>query len=289
MTSKEVRIMILSLEEILDLKEENVFKIEIEHNTFWVYTQKEDTPTTHHLQGKTFIKLYRNYLRKVPSLRECVQITTLNVENNLIKRLSHLPPFLTEFYCGHNCLGELPLLPDTLRVLHCGDNLFEKLEIVSPNLVSLSCSNGRLRSLIVKAKTLERVWCQSNNLTTLIIESEKCSWLKCSRNRLTNLSLPDNLKTLICSANELKSISRLPNSLITLNLNNNPLLFVPFSAKRPQFVIIDGFPSRFHSKENYETNYRIQNMIRVCAMIVFEECGLINDFLRDELFGLFVG
>lgn len=275
--------------EKIELKKENVSKIEIEKNSLWVYKQGVDAPQTHNLQGKLILGLNDNFLRKVPSLKECSQITFLDIGNNLIKRLSYLPPLLTQFCCAHNCLKELPPLPETLQGLHCGDNLFKELEVVAPNLLSFSCSNGRLRSLIVKAKTLKMIWCTSNKLTNLIVESEECLQLECADNKLTSFSIPDRLETLICQANELKSIPRLPNGLVTLNLYNNPLIFVPFLPKRPRFVTFSGDARKFHSKENYDANYKIQNMIRTLAMVVFEECGLINDFLRDELFGLFVG
>ena len=76
--------------------------------------------------------------------------------------------------------------------------------------------------------SLRNLWCSNNELTSLPNLPNSLIDLYCHINKLTSLpNLPDSLKKLYCWKNQLASLPKLPNSLQNLNCYNNKLTLLP--------------------------------------------------------------
>jgi Leucine-rich repeat (LRR) protein len=76
----------------------------------------------------------------------------------------------------------------------------------------------------VLPESLKILWCSCNQLTVLPILPDGLKKLYCSYNKLTVIPiLPDSLELLWCHSNRLTSLPKLPESLHYINYRNNPV------------------------------------------------------------------
>ena len=157
-------------------------------------------------------------------------ITKLNVSyTNRTSLPENLPQSLRYFYSPYNKLTSLPdNLPQRLQDLYCSDNQLTSLPDKLPqNLYVLDCSYNQLTSLPDKLpQSLQKLYCYDNQLTSLPDNlPQSLQILGCYDNRLISLPdiLPQSLEELYCSNNQLTILPDLPNSLIDIDLFDNPL------------------------------------------------------------------
>jgi hypothetical protein len=93
----------------------------------------------------------------------------------------------------------------------------------------LRCNNNHFLSSLPKLPNgLKELDCSYNQLTSLPELPDSLEVLNCSGNQLTSLpKLPDGLKKLECSNNQLTSLPELPDSLEVLDCSHNQLTSLP--------------------------------------------------------------
>ncbi len=182
-------------------------------------------------------------------------IRNLQLSDNRLTELSHIPT-QTEFLdCSGNELKRLEGLPDSLRILICKHNPISTISFInnnplSANLRELDCNYCLLTCLPDLPHTLQKLDCSQNlylaklPVLPVALKYLKCSMcvltelpelpdslmdLDCSHNKITYLPvmLPTNMDTLNCSANKLTWLPELPNSLTELDCRNNNLTIFP--------------------------------------------------------------
>lgn len=145
------------------------------------------------------------------------------------KTLPDLPDVLHVLDCNYNEITLLPdKLPDTLEELICHYNHLTKLPDDLPNtLRKIWCCFNRITQLPAKLPdNLLELDCAYNNLTCLPDDLPVgLKILECYDNQLTFLpdNLPAGLEELICNNNKLSILPDLPNTLMYVGLENNPL------------------------------------------------------------------
>lgn len=161
-------------------------------------------------------------------------IRNLQLSDNRLTELSHIPPGLDFFDCSGNKLERLDGIPDSLRILICHHNPLSSITFnnyLSANLRELYCSKCSLTELPMLPHTLEKLNCSENkalaNLPSLPVTLE---YLDCSGCVLTNLQdflIDSELKVLNCMSNKITRLPQLPNKLVKLKCAYNRLLSLP--------------------------------------------------------------
>lgn len=144
-------------------------------------------------------------------------LTELNLNNLGLRSLPDILPPCTTLNVSNNYLTELPPLPANLTHLNLANNQLTKLSSHFPlpdNLTHLNLANNQLTELSGHFPL-------PDNLTHLDL----------ANNQLTELSryfpLPGNLTHLNLANNQLVAPPELPNTLESLNADNNQLKYLP--------------------------------------------------------------
>jgi len=190
-----------------------------------------------------------------------------------------VPPNLEELDCSCNDLGisicngdsDICVFPDSLKKLICNSCNFTEIKL-PPNLEHFECSNHFQRETIDLFKQLNKTRDISNasgmnciqdnfnidevmkyisrkqlygeryNLISSIDLPESLKFVDCSRNNLTIFpTLPKNITYFDCSHNEIRHYSShvyLPEGLETLNIQGNNNQFVGRLGKLPKSLTV---------------------------------------------------
>lgn len=143
------------------------------------------------------------WLSSLPALPSTLQY--LNCNGTSLVFLPSLPTGLLELSCRSNHLNALPSLPSSLKYLNCSYNLLTALPALPVGLDSLICTHNQLAFLPLIPNGLSSLDFGFNNLINFPILPQSCKKVSAYNNLLT-------------------SISSLPDTLIDLNLQNNPNL-----------------------------------------------------------------
>lgn len=171
----------------------------------------------------------RNKLNDI-DINKCINLQILDISNNHIKTINHLPKSIKELYCSDNkidfivesdgleilnCSGNYlsfisPYI--SLKGLECNDNYIFKIDaLLYPNLKSLICKNNRIKK-IVGFSNLEYIDISCNQLVEInnipnIID------LLCNNNKITNLPPPSDIPNILyieIQENDIKTIEYYP-------------------------------------------------------------------------------
>src|ERR1043165_543105 len=163
-------------------------------------------------------------------------LDTLICNGTDITSLVPLPPALTYLAARSNFITQIPVLPQTLKYLDA--SLCVINEVLSPlpnNLLELNLDLGgcqgsypRLTTLPSIPNGLRKLNITCQNLSTLPHLPDSLIELRCSRNLLGDtLILPDKLKALYVSGNNFTNISSFPNTLQIVDCSYNPISVLP--------------------------------------------------------------
>lgn len=201
---------------------------EIEDNFFGIKSNSINSIISSHKNINSFIEL--------PTTLKIFKIN----ETNLTK-MPFFPITLTHLEITKCNLVELEYLDYliNLRILKCSFNYLNKndwtINKLPTNIINLDLSSCYLDNIdfITHLKKLSILKINNNMINKMNLESNiGLEVLECKKNRLTSLILPDNLKILKCSYNNLKYFNKLSEKLIFLDCSNN------------QIVNLDNLPSK---------------------------------------------
>lgn len=151
-------------------------------------------------------------LRRIPDLPSTVEVLYLNgndlnalflpdsirildVSNNYITIIHHLPANLKEFYGDNNLVQHISYFPNNLKYIKLCGNMLATLPPLPDKLRALYVSNNQLVKTPFFPQSLRYIDISYNNITDIS-------------------TLPDKLSYLWCHANNLKTIPDLPHSLV---------------------------------------------------------------------------
>jgi uncharacterized repeat protein (TIGR01451 family) len=153
--------------------------------------------------------------------------TIVNCSNSSIHALTGITyfPNLNELWCDNNQLSVLPQIPSSLDLFSCRGNQLTSLPPLPPHLRDLSCQDNQLTILPHLPETIRGIDCYNNQLTSIPNFPDSLTIIWCNNNQLTNLPrIPSKLNTLFCYNNQLTDVPALPQTILYLNVSNNPNL-----------------------------------------------------------------
>ena len=132
-------------------------------------------------------------------------IRVLDVSNNFIEIIHHLPTNLKEFYADNNIITSIAYFPKSLKYIKLCGNMLNVLPELPRMLKGLYVSNNKLKKSPIFPSSLRYIDISYNSITD-------CS------------ALPKKLLYLWCHANNLKGIPDLPETLLGGTISHkNPL------------------------------------------------------------------
>ncbi len=173
-------------------------------------------------------------LTYLPPLSKFRCLKRLNVSNNFLTALPHLPDTIETLNCESNLLKSLPRLPSHLRKLVCDGNQLTCLPPLNPCLNVLYCTHNMLESLPEFNRKLLKVRAYCNNIRRLPAQfNQSLKELDVSANKVEYLptALNDHLEKLYCSHNNIYELPKLNARLKILHCNFNLLRVLPDDLK----------------------------------------------------------
>jgi hypothetical protein len=176
---------------------------------------------------------YQN-LKALPEIPENIKILICN--NNQIENIEYLPKNVLYLDCSFNNLKDFNFIKDTnLHSLIIKGNKDTKIEAIPNSLKFLDCSFCKIRSLPY-LNNIDVLICKGNKLVNLTLNNSIQN-LDASKNLLVNINkFPINMNIINLSNNKLREIPELGPNLISLNLQDNPLII----EKIPEIPILFG-------------------------------------------------
>jgi len=117
-------------------------------------------------------------VREYPTQDKMDLIGTLNVNNNNLKEMPHIPiQNLQELHCSHNKLRVISSFPENplfrylsnlypyLLELHCDNNELTELPSLPPSLRILVCNDNKLKVLPRLPRGLKKIVCHDNDFS----------------------------------------------------------------------------------------------------------------------------
>lgn len=167
-------------------------------------------------------------LNKIPNLR------VLDISDNPIKEIDHLPNKLEELVC-RNCQITKICSHEKIKKIHCYGNKLVSLEKY-PKLVDLKCDHNNLLS-IQTYPSLKHLSC-SNNPTTKIKYQPQLIFMDCTDTKMKSLEEIPLLKYLICQNTQLTDVSFLDN-LERLEFAGSQIKSLPYLPKLKNIILDD--------------------------------------------------
>ena len=198
-------------------------------------------------------------LTEIPGDLFYLDVRYLNLDDNEITRIDHLPRKLISLSCQNNGLEKLGKLPKELEVLNLRNNDLEYLPRLPNYLDSLDCSYNALTQLPELNYSLRFLYCEYNNLTYLP-------------------ELPVVLLEIDCSNNNISQIPYLPNGIVKFNAQKNPLESEP---NRPSSAYDFKLPPMIDQR-NFGNWSDSQNQLTCFSETDVEDKNVVN-FLSDDM------
>jgi hypothetical protein len=176
---------------------------------------------------------YRN-LKVLPEISENIKVLICN--NNEIENIEYLPKNVLYLDCSFNNLKNCNFIKDTnLHSLIIKGNRDIVIDVIPSSLKFLDCSFCKIKSLPY-LNNIEVLICKGNKLVNLTL-NESIQNLDASKNLLVNINkFPTNMNIINLSNNKIKELPEFGPNLISLNLQDNPLII----EKIPEIPILFG-------------------------------------------------
>lgn len=197
-------------------------------------------------------------LTEIPSQIFSYDVRYLNLDDNNISRIDHLPRKLVSLSCQNNGLEKLGKLPKELEILNLRNNDLEYLPRLPNYLDSLDCAFNSLVQLPELNYSLRFLYCENNSLTYLP-------------------ELPIGLLELDCSYNNISLLPYLPNGIVKFYAQKNPLEVEPnhpasaYDFKLPPMI----------DQRNFNNWSESQNQLTCFSETDVEDKNVVN-FLNDD-------
>jgi hypothetical protein len=104
----------------------------------------KDSLDTYKIRGRLQLELNGRSIENLDGLQYFKRLWRLEINNNNIEQLIHLPPNLTSLSCNNNKLTTIDSLPEKLKILNCSNNKIHTLENLPELLESINFSNNAL-------------------------------------------------------------------------------------------------------------------------------------------------
>jgi Leucine-rich repeat (LRR) protein len=157
----------------------------------------------------------------------------ISLENNLLEFFADGNIFLNlvELNLSYNKLTNIPLIPPNLKKLNIERNELEKIEnLLESQLEYLNISGNDIQTLEGLPPTLKKLEIDKNSITILDISNLfKLEYLNANSNDIVtiNNNFPETLIHIELNHNQLESIPDINSNIVTLELSNNRLKFLP--------------------------------------------------------------
>lgn len=197
-------------------------------------------------------------LEEIPGDLFYNDVRYLNLDDNNITRIDHLPRKLVSLSCQNNGLYKIGKLPKELEVLIVRNNDLEYLPALPNYLTTLDCAYNSLSQLPELNYSLQYLYCEFNNLTYLP-------------------ELPSGLMELNCSNNSIAQLPYLPEGIIKVNSQKNPLESEP---NRPSSAYDFKLPPMIDQR-NFGNWSESQNQLTCFSDSELEDKNAV-EFLSDD-------
>ena len=170
------------------------------------YDSLEDYPS-----NTTSIRLNGEKITYMPSFaRFTDHLINVNLRNNRIRELP-------------------PVWANSIEIIDVSNNEIQVIRSLPTNLLWFGCSNNQITTVCPLPKKTRVFLCNHNQINELPPLSQALVHLYASNNRIRKLPpLPEGLSVLDCSHNRIQSFDApLPELLLTLNCEQNPMTMVP--------------------------------------------------------------
>ena len=129
----------LSAQQLIYIPDANLRKaLKHEHCT------TKDSLDTYKIRGRLQLELNGRSIENLDGLQYFERLWRLEINNNDIEQLIHLPPNLTSLSCNNNKLTTIDSLPEKLKILNCSNNKIHTLKNLPELLESINFSNNAL-------------------------------------------------------------------------------------------------------------------------------------------------
>lgn len=162
------------------------------------------------------LKFNSMHVQSMSSLINFINLTELEMVDNLLSALPGLPTGLLKLIVTANLIDTFSALPSALQYLDCADNLADTISMPS-TVTTLICGSSILENFVSLHSGLLTFSCSNSpNIDTIPALPSSLLQLECENCDITNLpTLPADLNTLLAAGNTL-SVATVNTALTTL-------------------------------------------------------------------------
>ena len=152
----------------------------------------------------------------------------------------HFPETLKQLYCNNQLIQEFADLPKSLELLDCANNYIQELDLENlTQLKILRCSDNILTNIDFIPISLEELICSSNQIKRL------------------NLQYATSLKKLHCSNNRSIILEGVPQGIVDLQMDNDPIL------DKTKFCTNEGDITEEKTADDTEEKLEVSNALHI--------------------------